>query len=193
MVMTQRARGRQGNIRIVVTGAQCTGKTTLCHSLERALGGRGYHCSVIGEVARIIAAQGFPLDKECTLETYYAFITGHVNNLMHTEKRLLIYDRFIVDFFAYVRANANVPLAFDNMMIAVSKLCLQKADRILYVPIEIPLVADGLRNTDSNYQVRVDHELRKLLDDLGAEYVEIKGNLSGRVQQAMESIMPLLP
>lgn len=179
-------------LRIVVTGTHCTGKTSLCHGIQQTLLKRGYKPHIIDEVARRIAAQGLPLGRQCTLESYFAFVTQHVDSLLSTAPPILIYDRFIVDFLAYVRANSNAPSGFDDMMVALSRLFLREVDCVLYLPIEIPLVPDGVRDRDPDYQAAVDRELRQLLHELGIRHVVVTGDLAGRVQRALQVIEPLI-
>lgn len=182
-------------VKIVVTGAHGTGKTTLCDHLSEALQERGFASSVIGGTARRVAAQGLPLGQQCTMETYYALARAHVENFLQFPGRITIYDRFIGDLLAYIRANGNAPELFEDLILTLSRMCVAGVDVVLYLPIEFPLVEDGVRDADPKYQSQVDLRLRELLNEIHAEYSVISGTLPDRLRAAIgavESVAGLL-
>jgi len=179
-------------LRIAVIGSHCTGKTTLCHQVRDTLVLRGYDCRLFEGIGRRIAARGFPLDQHCTMDTYFAFITAHMTNLAAAPSGISLYDRSILDFAAYVRANANASPGFDEMLVALCRLSLISFDLVYYLPPEIILVADGQRNTDIQYRSEVDRCLVDLLEQLGAEYVSVVGDTPIRLQRILQDLEPLL-
>lgn len=180
------------SVRIVVTGAQCTGKTTLCDGLQRALSQRGHECQVIEEAARKLADTGLPLDRESTLETYFALITAHLNHLLPAGETISIHDRFLLDSLSYVRANANAPPGFEDMLVALSHWYLKYIDYVFYLPIDLPMVADGVRNASLEYQALVDGHLRDLLTEFRVPHSVLLGNPEVRIEKAMGFLDPLL-
>lgn len=178
--------------RIVVTGAHCTGKTTLCEGIREALCKQRFGAELIIGVGQKVAAQGLPIGRQCTMETYFTFIAEHIRNLLTGRGPVSIYDRFVSDLFAYIRVNGNVGHSFDYMMTELCRICFEHVHCVLYLPVEIPLEPNVMRDPDPVFQQAVDRELKYVLNELNIKHTLVSGNRDARLSQALSIIWPLL-
>ncbi|HYN99227.1 MAG TPA: AAA family ATPase, partial [Actinomycetota bacterium] len=69
--------------------------------------------------------------------------------------------------------------------------CIKLAERrlrgnyshVFYLPIEFPIVLDGLRPDDPAFQAEIDERLVRLLKSHDIDYVTIKGSVEERMEQ----------
>ena len=54
-----------------------------------------------------------------------------------------------------------------------------------YLPIEFPIVDDGLRSLDINFQSKIDEMYRDFLKSAVVAYVELSGNEEQRLEKAL--------
>jgi deoxyadenosine/deoxycytidine kinase len=170
--------------RIAIVGSFSTGKTTLAEAAAAKLG-----LPLLPEVAREIAAQGFKLDKDATVETEtLIFLRQYYNEMVHPE---FIGDRSLVDVMAYagwVLDNQDRRKEFalwDTCLdIAEHHLRSQYTD-VFYLPVEFDIVPDGLRPMDPDFQADID---RRLLDLLGRNAIRHR-TLHGSVEQRLDDLL----
>jgi len=157
-------------MRVGFTGAQGTGKTTLMRAVEKS--DLGF--TVVPSTARAAAEAGFLVNRDADPMSQLVTTVGRVA----TEERLFrqnghtISDRTPLDSLAYtLYQGANV---WDNlpeansyyMQISVDLVMehMYKYDHIIYFPPLWSPKADGLRDTDIEYQRQIDALIRGLLD-----------------------------
>jgi nicotinamide riboside kinase len=61
-------------------------------------------------------------------------------------------------------------------------------DVVFYLPIEFPLIDDGLRSTNIEFQKAIDTSYIKYLKDNGIEYFILTGSVGDRLDQALDVI-----
>lgn len=173
--------------RIAIVGSFSTGKTTLGDALARRL-----DLPLLPEVAREIAALGFKLDKDATPETEALIFLRQYNNEVST--REFVGDRSLLDVMAYAG------WVLDNQEwrkeMALWEECLRLAERSLrtnysnvyYLPIEFPIVLDGLRPDDPAFQKEIDERIVGLLHAHGINYETLSGSVEERLAQIDRSL-----
>ncbi|HVL80263.1 MAG TPA: ATP-binding protein [Actinomycetota bacterium] len=170
--------------RIAIVGSFSTGKTTLATEVAPAL-----DLPLLPEVAREIAALGFKLDKDATVETEtLIFLRQWYAEMTHPE---FVADRSMLDALAY--AGWVLEHQERRKEFALWDACLDIAthhlrsnySHVFYLPVEFPIVADGLRPMDPDFQTDIDKRIVGLLDSHSIPYE----TLTGTVQQRMEALL----
>lgn len=169
--------------RIAIVGSFSTGKTTLAERVAREL-----DLPLLPEAAREIVELGFKLDKDATPEAEtLIFLKQYNNELSYSE---FVGDRSLIDTMAYAG------WVLDNQAdkrkeIALWAECERLAERqlrtnyshVYYLPIEFPIVLDGLRPDDPEFQREIDQRILKLLDTHSITYNEITGSVEERLEK----------
>jgi len=175
-------------MRVAFVGSFSTGKTTLANSFARE-----WDYPLLPEVAREVVELGFPLDQSATAETEtLIFLKQWRAELAHDR---FVADRSIYDVLAYadwVMEHARETRKEDHLwtearLIAVGDL-RARYDHVFYLPIEFPIVLDGLRPDDTAFQADIDARIRALLESADVAYETLTGPVEAR-QQAVRSIV----
>ena len=166
--------------RIAIVGSFSTGKTTLAEALARRL-----ELPLLPEVAREIVELGFKLDKDATPETEALIFMRQYNNELATDD--FVGDRSLIDVMAYAG------WVLDNQPYRKEMLLWQECERlaerrlrtnyshVYYLPIEFPIVLDGLRPDDPAFQKEIDERVVGLLESHGIGYETITGSVEDRI------------
>jgi nicotinamide riboside kinase len=168
--------------RIAIVGSFSTGKTTLAEVLSRRLG-----LPLLPETAREVVELGFKLDKDATPETEtLIFLKQYNNELAFPE---FVGDRSLIDVMAYAGwVLDNQPRSRET---ALWEECKHLAERhvrsayshVFYLPIEFPIVLDGLRPDDPAFQKEIDERLVGLLTTHDVAYKTVTGSVDERISQ----------
>jgi nicotinamide riboside kinase len=175
------------DLRIVIVGSFSTGKTTLAELIARRL-----ELPLLPETAREVAALGFKLDREATPETETLIFLKQYNNELSIPE--FVGDRSLLDVMAYAGwVLDNQPRRKES---ALWEECERLGERhlrtnyshVFYLPIEFPIVSDGLRPNDPEFQKEIDQRIVRLLGSHGIRYETVKGSVEERLQQ-IESVL----
>jgi predicted ATPase len=169
-----------GGRRVAIVGSFSTGKTTLAAALAQRLG-----LPLLPEVAREVAAEGFRLDKDATPETEALIFLRQYNNELAVAD--FVGDRSLIDVMAYAGWVLDNQARRKEM--ALWDECVRLADRSLqsayshvyYLPIEFPIVLDGLRPDDPGFQKEIDERIVGLVKGHGIGFVTLTGSVEDRL------------
>ncbi len=173
--------------RIAIVGSFSTGKTTLAEVLARRL-----ELPLLPEVARAIVDLGFQLDKDATVEAETLIFLRQYNNELSTES--FVGDRSLVDVMAYAGwVLENQPWRKEMELWEECKRLAGRRLRtnythVYYLPIEFPIVLDGLRPDDPAFQKEIDERIVALLDHHGVSHRTITGSVEDRIAQIEEDL-----
>lgn len=168
--------------RIAIVGSFSTGKTTIAEILARDLG-----LPLLPEVAREIVEMGFKLDKDATPETEALIFLKQLNNELSAAE--FVGDRSLIDSMAYAGwVLDNQPYRKE---MALWQECERLAERrlrtnyshVFYLPIEFPIVLDGLRPDDPAFQKEIDERIVELMTTHSVGYDKITGSVEERLAQ----------
>ena len=165
-------------IRVVVTGSECTGKTTLAEALAAR-----YQTVWVPEFAR-----RFVIDKGSApaYQDVEAIARGQIaleDERAHQASRLLIQDTDLLSSVLYSRHYYGdcphwIEVAFEK----------RPADLYLLADIDIPWVPDGGQR-DRGHRREEMHELfRSALVDRSLSFAEIRGSHGERLEEAASVI-----
>jgi nicotinamide riboside kinase len=177
-------------MKVAFVGSFSTGKTTLANLFARE-----WDYPLLPEVAREVVALGFPLDQSATAETEtLIFLKQWRAEATHDR---FVADRSIYDVLAYADwvmqnqdgARKENHLWYESREIATLEL-RSRYDHVFYLPVEFPIVLDGLRPDDPAFQADIDRRVVGLLEDADVAFSTLSGTVAERQHQVREAVRP---
>jgi nicotinamide riboside kinase len=159
--------------RICLTGAECTGKSTLAPMLAAHYGG-----VVVPEYSRVYAER---VGRELRYEDVEPIARGTLSS-GDMAAALQIFDTDLVSTVVYARHHYG-----DCPAWIVEEARNRKAGLYLLLDIDVPWIADGVRDSGAT-RARLHNEFAATLRDLGAKVVTISGEWEERLRQAVAAI-----
>ena len=171
--------------RVVVTGSECTGKTTLAGDLARQFG-----TVCVAEYAREyldrkVATTGLPLDERDVEPIARGQIAAEDRGAA-TAKRLLVLDTDLVSTTVYARHYYGACPAWIDQAARD-----RRGDLYLLCDIDVPWVADSVRDRP-HHREHIHALFVEALDTLGAPYVLIRGSWAARLTTAVAAVSEVL-
>lgn len=173
--------------RIAIVGSFSTGKTTLGNELAREL-----ELPLLPEVARQVVELGFKLDKDATPETEtLIFLRQWHAEMTHPE---FVGDRSLIDVIAYAgwvlehQEFSKEHYLWEACLDIAQENLRTQYSHVFYLPIEFPIVLDGLRPDDPEFQADIDSRMKKILETYAVDHAELRGSVEERVSQARDLI-----
>ena len=165
-------------MRIVVTGSECTGKTTLARSLASH-----YEAPWVPEFAReFVARRGAPPAAADVDEIARGQIALE-DHLSHRADRLLIQDTDLLSTIVYSRHYYGLCPRWIGRALAS-----RTADLYLLAGIDVPWQADGFQRDRSDRREEMQALFRTALVDRGLSFVEVVGPTELRLEEAVRRI-----
>ena len=163
--------------RICLTGPECTGKTTLAQRLAEH-----YGTAWVPEFAREYALE---VARPLTLIDVDRIARGQMAGedlLTIDAAELLILDTDLISTVVY----SNYYYSAVPQWI-VSEARRRLADLYLVADIDVPFELDPARDAEA-HRIEHAHAFRRTLDEFGARYAVLSGDLEARVQKAIDAI-----
>lgn len=166
--------------RIVFTGAQGTGKTTVLKEFEN----KGL--KVITEVVRQLASKGVKINKDGDEKGQTKIFKEYKDLLSEISLGGYISDRCMVDVLAYSMYLAEQGKVTDEFVQKQKKQLVKFKNEnpdiaYCYFPIEFDVVGDGVRDTDEEFRAAIDHNIKAVLQEVGIQPIVIRGSVEDRV------------
>ena len=170
--------------RIILTGAQGTGKTTLMNALAED-GTR-----TISHIRKTAAELGIDTSKP-TAKGQKEFFKTLKKEL--SSKKNYISDRGLTCVAGYTFHEALIgeidKKIADKQYMDIVKFHTENPDILLvYVPVEFEIEDDGIRNIDKLHQTKIDFIIRNLLETTGIKYITVTGTVEERKAQIETAI-----
>ena len=175
-------------MKIAFVGSFSTGKTTLANLFARE-----WDYPLLPEVAREVVKLGFPLDQSATAETEtLIFLKQWRAEESHDH---FVADRSIYDVLAYADwvmehqdgGRKENHLWYESREIALMDL-RARYDHVFYLPVEFPIVLDGLRPDDTAFQADIDRRIVELLKVADVEFHTLNGSVEARQEQVRRAV-----
>ena len=166
--------------RIVFTGAQGTGKTTVLNEFKES------GANIITEVVRQLNKKGVKINKDGDEKGQNKIFKVYKDLLSEWNKDGYISDRGLLDVMAYTKYlvdHGNCPkTVLDKQLKQFAKFRTENPDiAYCYFPIEFDVVADGVRDTDENFRKEIDNNIQELMGQFGINPIRIVGTVEERV------------
>jgi nicotinamide riboside kinase len=152
--------------KLAFIGSHGVGKTTLTYGLAARLKARDVALEVLVEVARRCP---LPLNEETDLAAQAWILHTQVADELAASSRypLVLCDRSVLDNYVYLLLAAGRRPELEPMI----RHWLETYDLLVQVPIVegAPMLADGVRSTDTGFQEAVEERLVAELEHFGVE------------------------
>jgi hypothetical protein len=171
-------------MRIAILGAHLVGKTTLAEKLHESFPDYEFYQEPYFELQEM----GFDFSEVPTADDYMMQLEHSIKQIMRSNRNA-IFDRCPIDLLGYALAvdNAvNFSAVFNKIQNAIKEI-----DIFVFVPIEKP---DRISCSESDLlelRKEVNDIICELIDDFDLEVIEVKGNLSERLNQIQNKIQQL--
>ncbi len=177
-------------MRIAVSGAHRTGKTTLVEELCRAL--PAYEA--VDEPYHLLEEEGHEFAAMPSLEDFELQLTRSIESIVEDgeDEEDRIFDRCPADILAYLITHRD-SVGFDiERWLPRVRRAMARLDLIVFVPIEQPDRVTVSGGDHAALRRAVDEEIREIvLEDrweFGVEALEVTGTLRERVRQVLACI-----
>jgi hypothetical protein len=178
-------------VKIAVSGAHRTGKTTLVEGLSDALP----ECVPVAEPYHLLEEEGHVFADVPAVEEFELQLDRSIEVLLEPGDR--VFDRCPVDVLAYLLTHPHAG-AFDaEPWIPRVREAVGRLDVVAFVPVERPDRVEVADRDEAAWRRRVDEELRDILLadrwELGVDVVEATGTPRERVVQVLARVRPRRP
>lgn len=178
-------------LKVIVTGAFSTGKTSLVDALSSDLIAWGLTVAKVPDVARDCA---LPLNEDQTEEATLWLLTTQIAHEVEAAfgpEMVMLCDRGVPDVLAhYLDLGSSNKAEWADLLKPFLDSWLSTYDLILFSRIDetIPIASDGLRTEDSAYRTRLDQLADRVLFGL-ANVDELPSDSAQRLRYAREAIV----
>ncbi len=184
-------------MKIALTGAHGTGKSTLAKFLKEEISKRKKIASVTPEVPRMICET--VIDKEYfrrgnnSLLKQSLILLGQLVIEEQNQKGVdvQICDRTLFDHWAYSLSLFGKEIIKGNYTEIYEKFISQHCisyDKVFYLPIEFKPLDDGIRESDEKFQSEIDEIIVGLLKKHKIQYETITGSVEKRCETILKAI-----
>ena len=171
-------------MKIGLCGTMSVGKTTLVNALKELNYFKGYNFRT--ERSKELMAQGIPLNTDSTLLGQTVFLAERASELMHEN---IITDRTVIDVIAFARASKSMNYVDKEDFTDYAKHLIREYDYIFYVsPEGVEIEDNGVRETDAEYRMAVDNQIKSLIQLYRSNTPTIKGTTEERIEQVKKVI-----
>jgi predicted ATPase len=174
-------------MRIAVSGAHRTGKTTLVEELARAL--PAY--SAVDEPYYLLEEEGHEFAEMPSLEDFELQLERSIECIAESEKNML-FDRCPADLLAYLLTHDNADRLDVEPWLSRARKAMQQLDLIVFIPVENPDRVIVSAANERRLRRRVDEEIREIVLgdrwEFGVDAVEVAGPPHERVRQVLSHV-----
>lgn len=169
-------------IHVVVTGSECTGKTTLAEALANH-----YNTVLVPEYARQFVQDLGMAPKASDVEAIARGQIASEDALAGDASRILIQDTDLVSTIVYSRHYyGDCPAWIEDAVVE------RAGDLYLLCDIDVPWVPDGNQRDRGERRDEMHQLFRQALLDGDFQFVDIRGSLDHRMNLAARAIDILL-
>jgi len=170
-------------MRICLSGAQSTGKSTLLKLIEN----KGFFSdyTFLQEVIRkLMEKEKIHINRDYDHKSQMKIFEEHYLNILKYKN--FISDRCAIDAFTYATLgfmNNQFSLTEHKEHKRVFEVCLPYYDHIFLFPIEFAPSEDSVRDTDIAFQKAIQDVLLHILEEYHIDYHRLSGTLEERKKQ----------
>ena len=175
----------QSSMRIGFCGSHSTGKTTVANMVHNCFIKMDKRSVIISGHSRKLANRGYRLGIDAGVDLNLAHLSGFINNVTKCSADIQIWDRTIVDLWAYASLSPRVPAEFLGLVEAISNLQLLKPDVLFYFPLNVDFELDGVRPSSIKYRCDVDKQIVEAMRKFKLPSIALEGDAESRSDQIL--------
>jgi nicotinamide riboside kinase len=172
-------------MKIAISGAHCTGKTTLVNALKDT--GKYSNFIFRSNLLRGLKEMGISINENGNTVTQLYVMTKFYE-FAHTPGDAIL-DRCALDGLAYtLYFHEEMNIEMQNIFQKLFEQTIHKYDAICYVEPELPLIDDGVRSVDRKFYDTVIVNFENLINAYEIPVHRISGTVEQRVKQVSKII-----
>ena len=166
-------------MKIGFCGTMSVGKTTLVNALKELPEFKDYHFRT--ERSKHLMNLGIPLNTDSTLKGQLVFAAERAAELMQEN---IITDRTIIDVIAFSNLSTSMSNSEKHNIKTLLTPLINGYDFLFYVsPEGVEIEDNGVRETDANYRMAIDKEIKSIIQMHRSSAPIIKGTVKERIEQ----------
>lgn len=175
----------KSNMKVLFTGAQGTGKTSVMEALPDTWP------KIQGVTRNCIKKNKLKINQESTDDSQRAIFDAYEQQL--NSKLHFISERSLFDVLAFTEYQYCIGKVSKEVFLEQQKRVREFVEKnpnalYIYFPVEFAPVDDGQRSTDEEYQSSISSLIKFYLDVFGVRYIEVHGTVEERVNQIIENV-----
>ena len=171
-------------MKIGFCGTMSVGKTTLVNELKKLSEFKDYTFRT--ERSKYLMELGIPLNTDSTLKGQLVFAAERASELMQEK---IITDRTIIDVMAFANLSKSMEKHEKHYLTSTLYYLIKEYDILFYVsPEGVKIEDNGVRETDANYRISIDKEIKSIIQMFRGNTITIKGNTKERIEQVKKAV-----
>ena len=166
-------------MKIGFCGTMSVGKTTLVNALKELPEFKNYKFRT--ERSKHLMNLGIPLNTDSTLKGQLVFASERAAELMQEK---IITDRTVIDVMAFCDLSKSMKDHEKFYLNATLYYLIDEYDILFYVsPEGVEIEDNGVRETDADYRMAIDKEIKSIIGMHKNNTPIIKGTVEERIEQ----------
>ena len=171
-------------MKIGFCGTMSVGKTTLVNALKELPEFKDYHFRT--ERSKHLMNLGIPLNTDSTLKGQLVFASERAAELMQEK---IITDRTVIDVMAFSELSKSMEDHEKRYLSATLYYLIKEYDILFYVsPEGVEIEDNGVRETDANYRMAINKEIKSIIQMHRNNTPIIKGTVEERIKQVKDIV-----
>ena len=171
-------------MKIGFCGTMSVGKTTLVNALKELSEFKDYTFRT--ERSKYLMEMGIPLNTDSTYKGQLIFTAERAAELMQER---IITDRTIIDVMAFSNLSTSMKEHEKFFLSSALTPLIEEYDVLFYVsPEGVEIEDNGVRETDADYRMAVDREIRSIIGMHRSNTITIEGSVEDRIEQVKNAI-----
>lgn len=174
-------------VRIAISGAHRTGKSTLVEDLCRSMP----HLEAVEEPYRLLEEEGHAFGRTPSVDDFELQLERSIGSILEAPGDR-VFDRCPADFLAYLATHPRGEPFDPNPWLPRVRSAMERLDLVVLVSIERPDRVELSADDHPRWRRAVDEELKGILRDdvwdLGVRPLEVSGGPSDRLRQVLEHL-----
>ena len=161
------------------------GKTTLVNALKELSEFKNYTFRT--ERSKYLMEMGIPLNTDSTYKGQLIFTAERALELIQEN---IITDRTVIDVMAFSNLSTSMKEHEKFFLSSALTPLIDEYDVLFYVsPEGVEIEDNGVRETDADYRMAVDREIRSIVGMHRNNAITIEGSVEDRIEQVKNAIV----
>ena len=171
-------------MRIGFCGTMSVGKTTLVNALKELPEFKDYTFRT--ERSKYLMEMGIPLNTDSTYKGQLIFTAERAAELMQEK---IITDRTVIDVMAFSNLSTSMKEHEKFYLSSALMPLINEYDVLFYVsPKGVEIEDNGVRETDANYRMAIDREIKSIIGMHKSSTIVISGTVEERIKQVKNAV-----